>query len=115
MLYIFESELPENKSLTFSLRYIYGIGKFQSNLICKKLGVSVNYKTKDLKSNQKLLLIKIIESLNLLISSDLKKKVDLNNSRLINIKSYRGLRKSYGLPIRGQRTHTNAKTSRKIK
>lgn len=115
MLYIFESEIPESKSLMFSLLYIYGIGKFHSNLICKKLGVSINYKTKDLKSDQKRLLIKIIESLNISISSDLKKKIDLNNLRLTDIKSYRGLRKSYGLPVRGQRTHTNAKTARKIK
>jgi len=113
MLYIFESELPETKSLEFSLRYIYGIGKFQSNLICKKLGVSVNYKTKNLKQNQKILLIKIIENLNLSISSDLKKIITLNDFRLSSIKSYKGLRKGYGLPVRGQRTHTNAKTARK--
>lgn len=113
MLYIFESELPENKSVEFSLRYIYGIGKYQAHLICKKLGVCLNLKIKNLKIDQKTSLIKIIENLNISISSDLKKKMALNNSRLSSIKSYRGLRKEYGLPVRGQRTHTNAKTARK--
>lgn len=113
MLYIFESELPENKSVAFSLRYIYGIGKFQSSLICKRAGLSLNYKTKNLKLNQKVFLIKIIENLNLSLSSNLKKVIALNNSRLTSIKSYKGLRKKNGLPIRGQRTHSNAKTARK--
>jgi len=113
MLYIFESELPESKSVNCSLRYIYGIGKFQSKLICKKAGLSLNYKTKNLKPKQKTLLIKIIKNLSLPISSDLKKIIALNNLRLTSIKSYKGLRKKNGLPIRGQRTHTNAKTARK--
>ena len=113
MLYIFESELPENKSVKFSLRYIFGVGKTQSNLICKKLGLCVNLKTKNLKSKHKNLLNKTIENLNVLVAGDLKKKIALNNSRLIFIKSYKGLRKDLGLPVRGQRTHTNAKTARK--
>lgn len=113
MLYIFESEIPENKSVEFSLQYIYGIGKFQSSYICKKLGFSINYKINFLKPTQKILLTKIIENLNLLISSDLKKNISLNNSRLIAIQSYKGIRKNRGLPARGQRTHTNAKTARK--
>lgn len=113
MLYIFESELPENKSIKFSLRYIYGIGKVQSNVISNKLGLCLNLKTKNLKLSHKKLLNKTIENLTVLVASDLKKKITLDNSRLVIIKSYRGLRKERGLPIRGQRTHSNAKTARK--
>ena len=113
MLYLFEFELPENKSIKFSLQYIFGIGKFQSQFICKKLGFSINLKTKFLKLEQKKLLEKTIEKLNIVVASELKKKITLNNDRLIAIKSYRGLRQNLGLPVRGQRTHTNAKTARK--
>lgn len=113
MLYIFESELPENKSIKFSLRYIFGVGKFQSTIISKKLGFCLNLKTKNLKSKHKKILTKTIKNLSILVAGDLKKKIILNNLRLVSIKSYRGLRKECGLPVRGQRTHTNAKTARK--
>lgn len=113
MLYLFETELPANKSIMFSLQYIFGIGKFNSKIICDSLGFSVNFKTKDLTKQQTLKLIKKIEELKLIVSSDLKKTQSLNNSKQLSIKSYRGFRKIYGLPSRGQRTHTNAKTARK--
>jgi len=114
MLYIFESELPENKSVEMSLQYVYGIGKFYSCIICKKLGVSKNFKIKKLKSDQKIMLTKIIENLNLSISSDLKKKLAQNTFRLTFIKSYRGLRKEQGFPVRGQRTRSNAHNARRL-
>ena len=115
MTYLFESELPENKSICFSLSYICGIGNYNAVLICKKLGFSKNLKTRDLSKEQLHKAIKIVESLNLKLGSEIKKFNLFASKRLISIKSYRGLRKSRGLPVRGQRTHTNAKTSRKTK
>lgn len=113
MLYIFESELPENKSILFSLTYVYGIGKSNSNLICKKLGFSKNFKVKDLSKEQINKLVKVTESLNINLGSELKKFKLLIAKQLLSIKTKRGLRRHQGLPVRGQRTHTNARTARK--
>ena len=115
MVYLFESKLPEDKSVIFALKYVYGINKTNSWLICKKLGFSKNFKVKDLSKEQVNKLIKIIESLNINLASDLKKTKSLISKKLISMKSYRGLRKNQGLPVRGQRTHTNAKTSSRVK
>jgi len=115
MVYLFESKLPENKSIHFALKYVFGIGKKQSVLICQKLGFSSNLKVKSLSEDQISQTVKVIDSLNLLLANDLKKFKLLVLKKLILIKSYRGLRRKKGLPIRGQRTHTNAKTSRKIR
>lgn len=113
MVYLFESELNENKSVYLSLTNIYGIGKSNSSLICKKFGLARNIKVKNLSKDQINKLVKIIESLNINSASDLKKTNLLKLKELISIKSYRGLRRYQGLPVRGQRTHTNAKTARK--
>lgn len=113
MIYIFESKIPDEKSVFFALTYIYGINKSTSFLICKKLGFSKNLKVKNLSSEQTNKLIKILESLDILLGSNLKKLKQVNYKKLTSIKSYRGLRKTYGLPVRGQRTHTNARTARK--
>ena len=113
MIYLFESELPKNKSLSFALQSIYGLGKVQSFFICKKLGFSKNLMVKDLSKEQVSRLIKVIESMDILVAGDLLKARLLVAKKLVSIKSYRGLRRYQGLPIRGQRTRTNAKTSRK--
>lgn len=115
MIYLFESNLPDNMSIFFALKRIYGIGKKSSYLICKKLGFSINFKVKNLSKDQITNILNLIESLNLVITSDLKKFKRLLINNLISIKSYRGLRLTQGLPVRGQRTHTNAKTARKKK
>jgi small subunit ribosomal protein S13 len=113
MLFLFESKVPENRSVIFALTYIYGIGKTNSFLICKKLGFSQNLKVKDLSNEQILRVVKVIDSFGLQLASELKKSKSLRIKTLINSKSYRGLRINRGLPVRGQRTHTNAKTSRR--
>ncbi len=113
MIYLIESKLPENMSIFFALQQIYGIGKNNSFFICKKLGFSINLKVKNLSKNQTTNLLNLIESLNLIIGSDLKKFNNLIMQNLISIKSYKGTRKLQGLPVRGQRTHTNARTARK--
>lgn len=115
MIYIFETNLPDKKSVIFALTYIYGLGKSNSSLICKKLGFSKNLKIKDLSNEQINKINNIIENLQLNVGSDLKKIKTLKFKNLISIKSYRGFRKNKGLPVRGQRTHSNARTARKIK
>nr|QYB22906.1 ribosomal protein S13 [Nitzschia ovalis] len=113
MLYLLETKLPENKSVFFALTNIYGIGQTTAFLICKKLGFSMNLKIKDLTQEQIVDILQIVESLNLTLNNELKKLRSLTLKKLISIKSYRGLRKVRGLPVRGQRTHTNAKSARK--
>ena len=113
MVYLFESELSKNKLLPFALVSIYGIGKANAFFICKKLGFSRNLTVKDLSKEQLGRLVKIIESSSALVAGDLLKTRLLIVKKLVSIKSYRGLRRYQGLPVRGQRTHTNAKTARK--
>ena len=113
MVYLFESELSKNKLLPFALSNIYGLGQKNALFLCKRLGFSRNLIVKDLSKEQIAKLVKMIESLNLVIGGDLLKIRLLIAKKLVSIKSYRGLRKYQGLPTRGQRTHTNARTARK--
>jgi small subunit ribosomal protein S13 len=113
MIYILDVELPENKILPLALKSIYGLGARNSKIYCKKLGFSKNLTVKALSVEQLRELGKYIEYANPLISNDLLKTRLLLAEKLVSIKLYRGLRKNQGLPARGQRTHTNAKTSRK--
>lgn len=113
MIYLFETKLPQTMSVSFALRRIYGINKTCSFLLCKKLGFTHNLKIKNLSKDQISDILKLVEILDLVIVSDLKKIKLLASKNLISIKSYRGFRKNQGLPVRGQRTHTNSKTSRK--
>lgn len=115
MIYLFESKLPENQSIYFALRYVYGIGKSRSLLICKKLGFSWNLKVKNLSAEQVNQVVKLIESLHFAVANDLKRLKLLSKQKLVSIKSYRGLRRKKGLPVRGQRTHTNAKTAKRVR
>ena len=111
MVYILETELPEDKSIYFSLTKVFGIGKFQSLLICTRLGLSSNCKLSKLTSDQTIKLVKSIENANLVINSNLRKSKTILLKKLIQIKTYKGIRRLRGLPVRGQRTHTNAKTA----
>lgn len=115
MIYILETKLPENKPVFIALTSIYGIGKQTSLILCKKLGFSQNLKVKDLNEEQTLEILNLIESLHIITNNELKQIKSRILNKLIFIKSYRGLRRVRGLPVRGQRTHTNAKSSRKNK
>jgi small subunit ribosomal protein S13 len=115
MIYIFESELSENKLVFIALTKIYGLGLEKSLFLCKSLGLSKNIKIKDLSKDQINKILKLVEQLNLNIGSELKKIKLIISKNLISIKTYRGLRRYQGLPVRGQRTHTNAKTSKRKK
>ena len=113
MIYLFESNLPENKSISFALAYVYGLGPNRAKFISNAMGFSSNLKIKDLSKEDVSKLTRLIDSLDIPLASDLKKSKLLINKQLTFIKLNRGLRKAQGLPVRGQRTHTNAKTARK--
>ena len=115
MIYFLDTQLPDIKPVSVALTQIYGINKNTSLKICQKLGICNNFKIKKLTPNQKSELLKAMNSLNLIINNELKKSRSNELKKLIEIKSYRGLRRLRGLPVRGQRTHTNAKSSKKIK
>ena len=115
MAFILETEISENKTLRFALQEVFGLGKKTSKTICYKLGFSENFKVRDMSKEQVLSLIKLIETSTLLINNDLRKKTSTLLKTLITIKAYRGLRRLNNLPVRGQRTHTNAKTAKRFK
>ena len=115
MLYIFETEIPNNKFLIIALKKIYGINSKTSLKLLKSLGIAKNFKTSNLSKEQVSQLIKIIENSNLLITNELKKFQSVLLRNLIEIKSIKGLRRLRGLPVRGQRTHTNGKSAKKQK
>lgn len=115
MIYFLDTRLPEQKPLLVALTKIYGINKKTSLRICRNLGFCHNFKVKNLTQNQINELLNVMSSLNLTINNELKKIKSNEFQKLIDIKSYRGLRRLKGLPVRGQRTHTNSKSSKKIK
>ncbi|MDI6840072.1 MAG: 30S ribosomal protein S13 [bacterium] len=102
-------DLPPNKRVEIALTYIYGIGRVSSLQILKKTGVSPDRRVKDLNEKEIELIKKEIES-NYKIEGARRAEVSENIKRLISIGCYRGFRHKAGLPVRGQRTRTNART-----
>lgn len=102
-------DLPRNKRVEAALQYIYGIGLPASQRILSETGVDPDTRVKDLTENEVTALRDYI-SANFTVEGDLRREVQLNIKRLIEIGSYRGLRHRYGLPVRGQRTRTNSRT-----
>jgi small subunit ribosomal protein S13 len=102
-------DLPPNKRIEIGLTYIYGIGRSQSNKILSSTGVSPDTKVRELNDDDINKIRKAIEEQHR-VEGDLRKEVSFNIKRLMEIGSYRGLRHRRGLPTRGQRTHTNART-----
>ena len=101
--------LPQNKRVEIGLTYIYGIGRSLSNKILKEAGVNPDKKVADLTDEEIAKLRDIIEK-KLKVEGELRREVASNIKRLIQIKCYRGIRHLRGLPVRGQRTKTNART-----
>lgn len=105
-------DLPNNKKVEIALTYIYGIGLPTSKHILSKSNIDANIRTKDLSDQDVSTLRDIIEN-SYTIEGDLRRVVSLNIKRLIEINSFRGRRHIQGLPLRGQRTRTNAQTRKK--
>jgi len=104
-------DIPKNKQVLVSLQYIYGIGPSLSQRIIAQAGVDPYTKVSDLAEEEVNRLREIIDRKHT-VEGELRKEIDLNIKRLIEIGSYRGLRHRHGLPVRGQRTRTNARAKR---
>lgn len=102
-------DLPPQKRVVISLQYIYGIGKKSAHDICARANVDLTTRTKDLTEEQTRGIREVIES-NYKVEGDLRREVTMNIKRLMDLGCFRGLRHRKGLPVRGQRTHTNART-----
>ena len=102
-------DLPREKRIEIGLTYIYGIGRPTSNIILEKAGVNPDTRVKDLTEEEAGRIRKIIDE-EYLVEGDLRREVSLNIKRLMEIGSYRGIRHRRGLPVRGQKTKTNART-----
>ena len=102
-------DLPRNKHTNIALTYIYGIGNSRATRILKAANVDANKKVQDLAEDEVNRIRQVIESEGG-VEGDLRKDVSMNIKRLIEIGSYRGSRHRRNLPVRGQRTHTNART-----
>jgi len=102
-------DLPQNKRIEIALTYIFGIGQSRSNRILGKAGVGKNVKVKDLAEDEVRRIRDVIQEEGQ-VEGDLRKNVQMDIKRLIDIGSYRGMRHRRNLPVRGQRTHTNART-----
>jgi len=104
-------DLPRNKRVEIGLTYIYGIGRSTSNNILAQASVNADIRVKDLSEAEVNRLREVIER-NYRVEGDLRREVNMNIKRLMEIGTYRGLRHRRNLPVRGQRTRTNARTKR---
>jgi len=104
-------DLPRTKRIEIGLRYIYGIGPTRSRRILDEAGISPDVKVQDLSEEEVSRISKVIDAAGG-VEGDLRKEVSMNIKRLMDIGSYRGFRHRRNLPVRGQRTHTNARTRR---
>lgn len=102
-------DLPRTKRVEIGLTYIYGIGRHRSNLVLAAAGVSPDVRVKDLSEEDVRKISRVLEEQGG-VEGDLRKEISMNIKRLIEIGSYRGARHRRGLPVRGQRTRTNART-----
>ena len=103
-------EIPDKKKIAYSLRYIYGIGPKLSEEILEAAGVDPNLRARDLDEQQLAKITQAIQQGQYVIEGDLRREIAMNLKRLQAIKCYRGWRHIRGLPVRGQRNSTNART-----
>jgi len=102
--------LPSQKRVVIALTYVMGIGNTTARLICEKAGIADHQRTKDLSDDEQAKIRDVIEEMNITLEGDLRRQVSINIKRLMDMACLRGLRHRRGLPVRGQRTKTNART-----
>ena len=102
-------DIPREKRLVISLTYVFGIGRTTAEQICEATGIDQSTRTRDL-TDEEINKIRAFIDQNLKVEGDLKREVQQDIKRKMEIGSYQGLRHRKGLPVRGQRTHTNART-----
>ncbi len=110
MVRIAGADIPDNKKIAFSLRYIYGVGPRRAEEIVESSGIDPNRRVHELTEQEMARLREAIDRGGYLIEGDLRREIAMNIRRLIEIGSYRGTRHRQGLPVRGQRTRTNARS-----
>jgi small subunit ribosomal protein S13 len=103
-------DLPRNKRMDIALTYIYGIGKALAKEILAAADVPLHKRTDELDDNESRRLREVIEQKQIKVEGDLRREVSMNIKRLMDLGCFRGLRHRKSLPVRGQRTHTNART-----
>jgi small subunit ribosomal protein S13 len=101
--------IPTNKRVVIALQYIHGIGQFKSKQICQKVGIPADRRVSQLTDDEVLRIREAIDREHQ-VEGDLRREVAMNIKRLMDLGCYRGLRHRKQLPVRGQRTHTNART-----
>jgi small subunit ribosomal protein S13 len=102
-------DLPREKQIQISLQYLYGVGKTTAQQVCARATIDPTKRTKDLTDDEVHRIREALEQ-GTKVEGDLRREVSLNIKRLMDLGCYRGLRHRKGLPVRGQRTHTNART-----
>jgi small subunit ribosomal protein S13 len=113
-MFLLRTNINPNQNIQSGLKRVYGLNNALILQLCRELGLNTALKFKDVKKSQLGLITKWVDEKNVLIKDDLQKFVLDNKKQLIAIKTYRGSRHKEGLPTRGQRTHTNARTQRKL-
>lgn len=103
-------EIPSNKKIEFSMRYIYGIGPTRAKIVLEKAKIDPNARAHTLSEEELNKIAEVILEFGYIIEGDLRREISANKKRLQAIKCYRGIRHQRGLPVRGQRTRTNART-----
>jgi len=103
-------DIPNNKRVEFALRYIYGIGPARAKVICAECGIPESMRASELNEELINKIMNVVAQRQYKLEGDLRREIIGNLKRLSAIKSYRGLRHAKGLPVRGQRTSTNART-----
>ena len=103
-------DLPREKRTDIALTYLYGVGRSLSAKILREANVDPNKRAKDLSEKEVAQIASVLQKSNLKAEGDLRREVQQNIKRLIDVRCYRGLRHVKGLPVRGQRTHTNSRT-----
>ncbi len=101
--------IPSNKRVVIALRYIYGIGPAKAQSICTTLAIAAERRVNELSDDEVLKIRELIDR-EFRVEGDLRRELAMNIKRLMDLGCYRGLRHRRGLPVRGQRTHTNART-----
>ncbi|MFA6357192.1 MAG: 30S ribosomal protein S13 [Candidatus Omnitrophota bacterium] len=103
-------DIPKEKKIEIALTYLYGVGRAVSNIVLKEAGIDPNKRAKDLSEEEVSRITAILQKGSLRIEGDLRRDISQNIKRLMDIGSWRGMRHKKGLPVRGQRTRTNART-----
>ncbi|MCA9583980.1 MAG: 30S ribosomal protein S13 [Myxococcales bacterium] len=102
-------DLPKNKQIAYALPYLFGVGRTLARVICQRAGIPETKKTEELSESDIKKIRDLLET-EYRVEGDLRREIQMNIKRLMDLGCYRGLRHRRGLPVNGQRTHTNART-----